>query len=156
MFVMMNFQTFSANFNGSLATYLNLLAQFQLLTFETFIQRIFNFSPPIIDHWNQFHEERGVLKAELRAPTFLQDRGRGRGMGVGLNRVQCCGNSTCNRKLWFPENEVLTFHNININTSIIYILLEDLIYCCLVFGLCFKHLHFPSLDMNWNLYLILT
>ena len=102
--------------------------------FETFIQRIFNFSPPIIDHWNQFYEERGVLKAELRASTFLQDRGQGR--GKGLNRVQCCGNSTCNRKLWFPENEILTFHNININTSIIYILLEDLIYCCLVLGLC--------------------
>ena len=50
MFVKMNFQTFTANFNGSLATYLNFLAQFQLLTFETFIQRIFNFSPAIIDH----------------------------------------------------------------------------------------------------------
>ena len=72
---LMNFQIFTANFNGSLATYLNLLAQFQLLTFETFIQRIFNFSPPIIDHWNQFHEERDVLKAELRASTFLQDGG---------------------------------------------------------------------------------
>ena len=145
---------FTANFNGSLATYLNLLAQFQLLTFETFIQRIFNFSPSIIDHWNQFHEERDVLKAELRASTFLHDRGRGRGMG--LNRVQCCGNSTCNRKLRFPENEILTFHNININTSIIYILLDILLLGSWSLSLCFKHLHFPSLDMNWNLYLILT
>ena len=145
----MNFQMFTANFNGSLATYLNLLAQFQLLTFETFIQRIFNFSPSIIDHWNQFHEERGVLNVESWAESSYIFTGRGR--GLGLNTVQCCVNSTCNRKLWFPENEVLTFHNININSSIIYIS-QDI----LLLGLCFKHLHFPSLDMNWNLYLILT
>ena len=82
----------------------------------------------------------------LRAPTFLQDRGQGRDWV--LNRVQCCGNSTCNRKLWFPENEVLTFHNINISTSIIYNLLEDLIYCCLVLGLCFKHLPFSWYELK--------